>query len=73
MSGQTRERTPFEVARQADRPRGHGGVSETEIAIFEATEKLLEEEYRTVVFSHGAPLRDNPKERLKEVVAECRY
>lgn len=38
-----------------------------------SAEKLLEEEYRTVVFSHGAPLRDNPKERLKQVVAECRY
>ena len=38
-----------------------------------SAEKLLEEDYRTVVFSHGAALRENPKERLTQVVAECRY
>jgi glyoxylase-like metal-dependent hydrolase (beta-lactamase superfamily II) len=38
-----------------------------------SAEKLLEEDYRTVVFSHGPVLRDNPKERLRQVVAECHY
>jgi glyoxylase-like metal-dependent hydrolase (beta-lactamase superfamily II) len=38
-----------------------------------SAEKLLEEDYRTVVFSHGPVLRDNPKERLRQIVAECRY
>jgi glyoxylase-like metal-dependent hydrolase (beta-lactamase superfamily II) len=38
-----------------------------------SAEKLLGEEYGTVAFSHGPVLRDNPKERLRQMVAECRY
>ena len=38
-----------------------------------SAEKLLAEEYATVVFSHGPVVRDNPKERLRQIVAECRY
>jgi AcrR family transcriptional regulator len=32
---------PLDASRGADRPRAHGGASETERAIFEATERLL--------------------------------
>lgn len=38
-----------------------------------SAEKLLGEEYTTVVFSHGPVVRGNPKERLRQIVAECRY
>ncbi|MDQ6898108.1 MAG: MBL fold metallo-hydrolase [Candidatus Dormibacteraeota bacterium] len=38
-----------------------------------SAEKLLAEPYETVVFGHGPVLRDNPKHRLREVVAQCRY
>lgn len=38
-----------------------------------SAEKLLAEEYATVVFSHGPVVRDNPKERLRQIVADCRY
>jgi len=38
-----------------------------------SAEKLLAEEFTTVVFSHGKPLREGAKERLREVVANCRY
>jgi hypothetical protein len=38
-----------------------------------SAEKLLSENYTTVVFSHGPVLRDNPKERLRQVVADCNY
>jgi AcrR family transcriptional regulator len=43
MSGTPGEASPLEVARAADRPRAHGGASETELAIFEAAERLLAE------------------------------
>src|ERR1700716_1861472 len=43
MSTEAAGRSPLQAAREADRPRGHAGASETEIAIFEATEKLLAE------------------------------
>jgi glyoxylase-like metal-dependent hydrolase (beta-lactamase superfamily II) len=38
-----------------------------------SAEKLLAEEFTTVVFSHGKPLREGAKERLRKVVADCRY
>jgi glyoxylase-like metal-dependent hydrolase (beta-lactamase superfamily II) len=38
-----------------------------------SAEKLLGEEFTTVVFSHGKPLREDAKERLRRVVASCRY
>ncbi|HLH70001.1 MAG TPA: MBL fold metallo-hydrolase [Candidatus Dormibacteraeota bacterium] len=38
-----------------------------------SAEKLLEEDYRVVAFSHGPVLRDDPKARLRQVVAECGY
>lgn len=38
-----------------------------------SAEKLLAEEFTTVVFSHGKPLREDARERLREVVANCRY
>jgi glyoxylase-like metal-dependent hydrolase (beta-lactamase superfamily II) len=38
-----------------------------------SAEKLLAEKFTTVVFSHGKPLRDGAKERLRKVVADCRY
>ncbi|HZU15881.1 MAG TPA: MBL fold metallo-hydrolase, partial [Candidatus Dormibacteraeota bacterium] len=38
-----------------------------------SAEKLLEEDYRVVAFSHGPVLRGDPKSRLRQVVAECRY
>jgi TetR/AcrR family transcriptional regulator, ethionamide resistance regulator len=42
MSGQSVAKTgPLEESRSADRPRSHGGTSETERAIFDATERLL--------------------------------
>lgn len=34
---------PLAATRSADRPRAHGGTSDTEIAIFDATERLLAE------------------------------
>jgi glyoxylase-like metal-dependent hydrolase (beta-lactamase superfamily II) len=38
-----------------------------------SAEKLLEEDFGTVAFSHGKPLRAGAKETLSEVVARCRY
>jgi glyoxylase-like metal-dependent hydrolase (beta-lactamase superfamily II) len=38
-----------------------------------SAEKLLAENYATVVFSHGPVLRENPKDRLREIVANCNY
>lgn len=38
-----------------------------------SADKLLEEEYATVAFSHGAVLREAARERLREVVAACDY
>lgn len=38
-----------------------------------SAEKLLAEECRTVAFSHGPVLRDRPKDRLRQIIAECRY
>lgn len=38
-----------------------------------SAEKLLEEEFTTVVFSHGKPLREGAKQRLRKVIASCRY
>ena len=38
-----------------------------------SADKLLEEEYEVVAFSHGAVLRERAKERLRRVVAECSY
>jgi glyoxylase-like metal-dependent hydrolase (beta-lactamase superfamily II) len=38
-----------------------------------SAEKLLEEDYRTVVFSHGPVLREGARDRLRKIVAECRY
>jgi glyoxylase-like metal-dependent hydrolase (beta-lactamase superfamily II) len=38
-----------------------------------SAQKLLAEEFTTVVFSHGKPLREGAKEHLRRVVAECRY
>jgi TetR/AcrR family transcriptional regulator, ethionamide resistance regulator len=38
------EPTPLSTTRGADRPRGHSGTSETELAIFAATERLLANE-----------------------------
>lgn len=38
-----------------------------------SAEKLLAEGFTTVVFSHGKPSRNGAKERLREVVANCRY
>jgi glyoxylase-like metal-dependent hydrolase (beta-lactamase superfamily II) len=38
-----------------------------------SAEKLLSENYSTVAFSHGPVLRDNPKERLRQIVADCDY
>jgi AcrR family transcriptional regulator len=43
MSSQPASGSPLEAARGTDRPRAHGGTSETELAIFEATERLLAE------------------------------
>jgi AcrR family transcriptional regulator len=43
MSSHSAARTPLEASRSTDRPRAHGGTSETEGAIFEATERLLVE------------------------------
>jgi glyoxylase-like metal-dependent hydrolase (beta-lactamase superfamily II) len=34
-----------------------------------SAEKLLEEEFETVVFSHGKPLREGAKQRLREIAA----
>jgi glyoxylase-like metal-dependent hydrolase (beta-lactamase superfamily II) len=38
-----------------------------------SAEKLLAEEYGTVAFSHGPVLRDDPKARLRAIVATCHY
>ena len=38
-----------------------------------SAQRLLAEDFSTVVFSHGKTLRTNAKERLSEVVARCRY
>jgi glyoxylase-like metal-dependent hydrolase (beta-lactamase superfamily II) len=38
-----------------------------------SAEKLIEEDYRTVVFSHGPVLREGARDRLSRIVAACRY
>ena len=38
-----------------------------------SAEKLLAEDFSTVIFAHGKTLRKDAKERLREVVARCRY
>jgi glyoxylase-like metal-dependent hydrolase (beta-lactamase superfamily II) len=38
-----------------------------------SAEKLLKEDFATVVFAHGKTLRAGAKTRLREVVARCRY
>lgn len=38
-----------------------------------SADKLLEEEWATVAFSHGAVLREGARERLREVVAASNY
>jgi glyoxylase-like metal-dependent hydrolase (beta-lactamase superfamily II) len=38
-----------------------------------SAEKLLAEDFSTVIFAHGKTLREGAKERLREVVARCRY
>jgi glyoxylase-like metal-dependent hydrolase (beta-lactamase superfamily II) len=38
-----------------------------------SAERLLAEDFSTAVFSHGKTLRTNAKERLREVIARCRY
>ena len=38
-----------------------------------SAEKLLAEEFTTAVFNHGKPLLEGAKQRLREVVARCRY
>jgi glyoxylase-like metal-dependent hydrolase (beta-lactamase superfamily II) len=38
-----------------------------------SAEKLLDQEFETVVFSHGPILRDEAKTRLQRVVDGCRY
>lgn len=38
-----------------------------------SAEKLLEEEFRTVILAHGEPLRAGAKELLRAAVARCDY
>jgi glyoxylase-like metal-dependent hydrolase (beta-lactamase superfamily II) len=38
-----------------------------------SAEKLLREEFSTVVFSHGKPLHEDAKQRLSEIVARDQY
>jgi glyoxylase-like metal-dependent hydrolase (beta-lactamase superfamily II) len=38
-----------------------------------SAEKLLAEDFSTVILAHGKTLRVGAKERLREVVARCRY
>jgi len=38
-----------------------------------SAERLLAEDFRTVVFAHGKTLREGAWERLREVAARCRY
>ncbi|MBJ7604217.1 MAG: MBL fold metallo-hydrolase [Candidatus Dormibacteraeota bacterium] len=38
-----------------------------------SAQKLLAEQFETVVFGHGPVLRGNPKDRLRKIVAQCRY
>jgi glyoxylase-like metal-dependent hydrolase (beta-lactamase superfamily II) len=38
-----------------------------------SAEKLLREDFSTVLFAHGPVLRSGAKETLREVVARCRY
>lgn len=38
-----------------------------------SAEKLLHEDFATVVFAHGKTLRAGSRARLREVVEECRY
>ena len=38
-----------------------------------SAQKLLAERFGTVIFAHGPVLRTGAKERLREVVARCRY
>jgi AcrR family transcriptional regulator len=43
MSSESGKTSSLQAARSTDRPRTHGGASETELAIFEAAERLLAE------------------------------
>ena len=43
MSPRVSQAGPLQATRSNDRPRSHGGTSDTELAIFAATEKLLAE------------------------------
>jgi TetR/AcrR family transcriptional regulator, ethionamide resistance regulator len=43
MSPRVIQGGPLQATRSADRPRSHGGTSDTELAIFAATERLLAE------------------------------
>jgi AcrR family transcriptional regulator len=43
MSPRVTKAGPLQATRSNDRPRSHGGTSETELAIFAATERLLAE------------------------------
>lgn len=38
-----------------------------------SSEKLLNEEFGTVVFSHGRPIREGAKQRLREIAARDHY
>ena len=38
-----------------------------------SAQKLLAQDFSTVAFAHGKTLREGAKERLREVVARCRY
>jgi glyoxylase-like metal-dependent hydrolase (beta-lactamase superfamily II) len=38
-----------------------------------SAERLLAQDFSTVAFAHGKSLREGAKERLREVVARCRY
>ncbi len=38
-----------------------------------SAEKLLEEEFETVVFSHGKPLREGAKRRLREIAGRAHH
>ena len=38
-----------------------------------SAERLLAQDFSTVAFAHGKTLREGAKERLREVVARCRY
>jgi glyoxylase-like metal-dependent hydrolase (beta-lactamase superfamily II) len=38
-----------------------------------SAEKLLKEEFGTVIMSHGKPLHTGARQELREVVARCNY